>query len=97
MALDVATIDVNLMGLVRTAEVVVPSLAGGDGGVFAGLSSLADLLPTSAAPAYAASKAGMTYYLEGLAGAVVKSRVAVVNLRLGFVDTKMAKAKWKPG
>ena len=48
MALDVATIEVNLVGLVRTAEVVVPCLAAGGGGVFAGLSSLADLFPVSA-------------------------------------------------
>jgi NAD(P)-dependent dehydrogenase (short-subunit alcohol dehydrogenase family) len=38
----------------------------------------------------------MTYYLEGLAGAVRRTGVAVVNVRLGFVDTKMAKAPWKP-
>lgn len=96
MALDVAIFEVNLMGLVRTAEVVVPCLAAGDGGVFAGLSSLADVMPAPEAPAYAASKAGMTHYLEGLAEAVVKSRVSIVNVRLGFVDTKMAKAKRKP-
>jgi short-subunit dehydrogenase len=96
MAVDVATFDVNLMGLVRAAEVVVPRLAAEEGGVFAGLSSLADLLPVPEAPAYAASKAGMTHYLEGLAGAVGRKRVAVVNVRLGFVDTKMAKAARKP-
>jgi NAD(P)-dependent dehydrogenase (short-subunit alcohol dehydrogenase family) len=47
-------------------------------------------------PAYYASKAGMTSYLEGLAGAVRTTGVSVVNVRLGFVDTKMAKSPWKP-
>jgi short-subunit dehydrogenase len=96
MALDVLTLQVNLMGLARTASVIVPRLAANGGGVFAGLSSLADLTPSSAAPAYAASKVGMSYYLEGLAAAVARTRVAVVNVRLGFVDTKMAKARRRP-
>ena len=96
MALDVSTFDVNLMGLIRTAEVVLPRLAAADVGVFAGLSSLADLMPIPEAPAYAASKAGMTSYIEGLAPAMAKRRVAVVNVRLGFVDTRMAKAARKP-
>jgi NAD(P)-dependent dehydrogenase (short-subunit alcohol dehydrogenase family) len=38
----------------------------------------------------------MTRYLEGLARAVRGTGIAVVNVRLGFVDTKMAKASWKP-
>lgn len=96
IALDTVTFDVNLMGLVRTAAVIVPCLVASGGGVFTGLSSLADVVPTSGAPAYAASKIGMTYYLEGLAGAVAEHGIAIVNVRLGFVDTKMAKAPRKP-
>ena len=93
---DVATFQVNLVGLARTVERIVPRMMRDGPAVFAGLSSLADVIPSRAAPAYAASKAGMTYYLEGLAGAMRKSGVSVVNVRLGFVDTKMAKSPWKP-
>ncbi len=93
---DVATLDVNLMGLARTVERILPRMAADGHAVLAGLSSLADIVPSRIAPAYAASKAGMTYYLEGLADAVRSTGVSVVNVRLGFVDTKMAKAPWKP-
>lgn len=93
---DVATLQVNLVGLVRTVERVLPRMAANGPAVLAGLSSLADAMPAGEAPAYAASKAGMTCYLEGLAGAVRGTGVSVVNVRLGFVDTKMAKAPWKP-
>jgi short-subunit dehydrogenase len=93
---DVATIQVNLVGLVKTVERILPRMVADGPAVLAGLSSLADLAPSREAPAYAASKAGMTYYLEGLAGAVRTTGVSVVNVRLGFVDTKMAKAAWKP-
>ena len=96
LQLDVATLGVNLVGLVRTVERVLPRMVAEGSGVLAGLSSLSDLMPSREAPAYAASKAGMSYYLEGLAGAVRKTGVSVVNVRLGFVDTKMAKAPWKP-
>ena len=93
---DVATFQVNLVGLVTTVERILPRMAVDGPAVFAGLSSLADLALSPVAPAYYASKAGMTRYLEGLAHAVRKTGVAVVNVRLGFVDTKMAKGAWKP-
>jgi len=93
---DVATFEVNLLGLVTTIERIVPRMAADGPAVFAGLSSLADLAMSPVAPAYFASKAGMTRYLEGLARAVRKTGVSIVNVRLGFVDTKMAKGAWKP-
>lgn len=93
---DVATLEVNLIGLAKTVERMLPRMVADGPAVLAGLSSLADVAPSRVAPAYAASKAGMTYYLEGLAGAVRRTGVSVVNVRLGFVDTKMAKSPWKP-
>jgi NAD(P)-dependent dehydrogenase (short-subunit alcohol dehydrogenase family) len=96
LRLDVATLDTNLLGLARTLECLLPRLTASPPAVFAGLSSLADVVPSRIAPAYAASKAGMTYYLEGLATPLRRSGVAIVNVRLGFVDTKMAKSPWKP-
>ena len=93
---DVATFQVNLVGLARTVERILPRMVADGPAVLAGLSSLADVAPSRVAPAYAASKVGMTYYLEGLAGAVRRTGVSVVNVRLGFVDTKMAKSPWKP-
>ena len=93
---DVATLQVNLVGLAKTVERILPRMVADGPAVLAGLSSLADVNPSRVAPAYAASKAGVTYYLEGLAGAVQGTGVSVINVRLGFVDTKMAKSRWKP-
>jgi NAD(P)-dependent dehydrogenase (short-subunit alcohol dehydrogenase family) len=89
-------IEVNLLGLARTVEVVVPRLLAAGGGHLIGLSSLADALISPDAPGYAASKAGMSSYLIGL-GAVLRPRgVAVSTVRFGFVDTKMAKGPVRP-
>jgi NAD(P)-dependent dehydrogenase (short-subunit alcohol dehydrogenase family) len=96
LARDVATLRTNLLGLALTIERVLPRMAASPPAVLAGLSSMADVIRTPAAPAYGASKAGMSHYLESLALALRGSGVRVVNVRLGFVDTKMAKAPWKP-
>jgi short-subunit dehydrogenase len=61
-------------------------------GHFIGISSQADQIVDRFAPSYAASKAGMSSYLEGLALACKPHGVAITNVRFGFVDTAMAKA-----
>lgn len=87
---------VNLMGAVATVEVLAPRMVAAGGGHIIGLSSLADRLVSPEAPAYAASKAGMSSYLMSLAVALRPHGVAVTQVRFGFVDTKMAKADRKP-
>jgi NAD(P)-dependent dehydrogenase (short-subunit alcohol dehydrogenase family) len=82
----------NLTGLVITAEVLVPRMVDARAGHLIGISSQADQLVDRYAPSYAASKAGMSSYLEGLALACRPYGVAVTNVRFGFVDTAMAKA-----
>lgn len=80
----------NLMGAVITAEVVLPGMIARRAGQFVGLSSQADRLISAETPSYAASKAGMSSYLEGLALACRPHGVAVTNVRFGFVDTAMS-------
>ncbi|MGD8898024.1 MAG: SDR family NAD(P)-dependent oxidoreductase [Acidobacteriota bacterium] len=87
---------VNLLGMVKTATVVIPRMVERGRGHFIGLSSLADELLSAEAPSYHASKAGFSNYLEGLARAARPRGVHVTNLRFGFVDTKMAKGDVKP-
>ena len=64
-------------------------------GHFVGLSSIGDGVWVDA-PSYAASKAGLSSYLEGLALALQSRGVRVTNLRFGFVDTKLAKSRIRP-
>lgn len=87
---------VNLMGAVATGEVVLQRMIAAKAGHFIALSSLADSLFSPATPSYSASKAGLSAWLSGLALALKPHGVAVTNVRFGFVDTKMAKAKSKP-
>lgn len=93
---DAAAFEVNLVGLVRAMECALPQMVARQSGTFVGLSSMADVLRGKASPAYSASKAGMSHYLESVARAVQHTGVRVVNVRLGFVDTKMAKAPVRP-
>jgi NAD(P)-dependent dehydrogenase (short-subunit alcohol dehydrogenase family) len=86
---------VNLLGAVETAAIVLPAMRAAGRGHFVGLSSIGDRTSPDA-PSYAASKAGLSSYLEGLALALRPHGVQVTNLRFGFVDTKMAKAKVRP-
>lgn len=88
--------ETNLLGAVATLQVVLPRLLRAGSGHFIGLSSQADRLIDPKAPSYAASKAGLSSYLEGLALACRRRGVFVTNLRFGFVATKMAKSELRP-
>jgi len=92
---EAEVVRVNLVGAVETASLVLPAMVGARRGHFLALSSIGDgVSPT--APSYAASKAGLSSYLGGLALALRRHGVHVTNLRFGFVDTKMAKAPVRP-
>jgi NAD(P)-dependent dehydrogenase (short-subunit alcohol dehydrogenase family) len=95
LAGDAHVVRVNLVGAIETIAVVLPPmLAAGRGHVIA-LSSIGDGV-SPYAPSYAASKAGLSSYLEGLALAIRRRGVSITNLRFGFVDTKMAKSELRP-
>lgn len=96
MEQEIQTFEVNLMGLIKTVTTVLPGMVESDSGHFIGISSVADAMISAEAPSYHASKAAFSNYLEGLALALEKSKVAVTNVRFGFVDTKMAKGDAKP-
>ncbi len=96
MESEAEIIEVNLLGMVKTASYVIPFMVERGKGHFIGLSSVADELLSSEAPSYHASKAGFSNYLEGLALALKSKGVHVSNVRFGFVDTKMAKGDVKP-
>ena len=96
MESEVKILQVNLLGMVKTASYVIPLMVKRGKGHFIGISSVADELLSAEAPSYHASKAGFSNYLEGLALALKPRGVYVSNIRFGFVDTKMAKGDIKP-
>jgi NAD(P)-dependent dehydrogenase (short-subunit alcohol dehydrogenase family) len=87
---------VNLVGALRTAQVLLPAMTEAGRGHLIVLSSQADELILAEAPSYSASKAALSAYFEGIGLSLRPRGVAVTNLRLGFVDTKMARARLKP-
>jgi NAD(P)-dependent dehydrogenase (short-subunit alcohol dehydrogenase family) len=93
---EARTFQVNLVGAATTLEAVLPDMIATGRGHVVGLSSIADDAASAEAPSYAASKAGLTSYLVGLAFALRPRGVYVTNVRFGFVDTKMAKARVRP-
>jgi len=93
---DLRVFQVNLMAAVETAAELLPRMVQERRGRFVILSSQADALIAPTHPSYAASKAAMSAYFEALALAARPSGVLVTNIRFGFVDTKMAKARMKP-
>jgi short-subunit dehydrogenase len=96
MESEVKILEVNLLGMLKTASCVIPLMVKRGKGHFIGISSVADELLSAEAPSYHASKAGFSNYLEGLALALKPKGVYVSNVRFGFVDTKMAKGDVKP-
>jgi NAD(P)-dependent dehydrogenase (short-subunit alcohol dehydrogenase family) len=93
---DVRVFEVNVMGALATATTVIPPMIRAGSGHLIVLSSQADEIISPRAPSYAASKAALSLYFEGLALALRSRGVAVTNVRFGFVDTKMAKASARP-
>jgi len=88
--------EVNVVAMVRTLEALLPTWLARRRGHFIALSSLADDFYNSDAPSYSASKAAMSNYLLSMGLKLREFGIALTNVRFGFVDTKMAKAPYKP-
>jgi short-subunit dehydrogenase len=87
------TVCVNVLGFVALANVAFRHFEKAGGGHLAGISSLAALRGNRIAPAYNASKAFISNYMEGLRfrAAAAGLPIVVTDIRPGFVDTAMAK------
>lgn len=87
------TIAVNVLGFAAMAGVSCEHLQKRGSGQLVGISSIAALRGQGSAPAYGASKAFMSNYLQALRHrfAKLKMPVQVLDVQPGFVDTAMAK------
>jgi short-subunit dehydrogenase len=87
------TVDTNVSGFVATAGVAMRYFVQRGSGHLVGISSVACIKGDCVAPAYNASKAFISNYLEGLNKKAARQRVAitVTDIRPGFVDTQMLK------
>ncbi len=88
------TIDTNVSGCVAIANTAYHHFVQRGSGHLVGISSLA-AIRGGPAPAYNASKAFLSSYLEGLRFKIAKLGVPIdiTDIRPGFVDTEMAKGE----
>jgi short-subunit dehydrogenase len=88
------TIDVNVLGFAAMVNAAVHALEARGSGHIVGISSIAALRGGRAAPAYNASKAFVSNYLEGIRQRCRRRGMAitVTDIQPGFVDTPMAKS-----
>jgi short-subunit dehydrogenase len=88
------TINVNVVGFAALANAAVKHFEERGRGHLVGISSVAAFIGSPDAPAYSASKAFVSNYLEGLRGKMRHTGlpIFVTDIRPGFVDTAMAQS-----
>lgn len=91
------TLDVNVYGFCALAGVAYNYFSNQGYGHLVGISSIGALRGNHIAPAYNASKAFMSNYLEGLRKKAFKDnmKITVTDIKPGYVDTEMAKGDGK--
>ena len=92
-AIELRTVNTNVLGFTDCAVAAYHHLKKQGGGMLAGISSVASFRGGAAGPAYSASKAYVSSFLEGLRIMAWKDRakVTVSAIIPGFVDTALAK------
>lgn len=90
-----ATIDVNVAGFAAMANVAVKHFIRQSSGHLVSISSLAALRGSGATPAYNASKAFVSNYMEGVRQKVGKLKLPIVitDVQPGLVNTAMAQGE----
>lgn len=83
------TIDVNTRGFTALATAAMNHFEESDGGHLVGISSVAAEIGSPSMPAYSATKAYVSRYLEGLRYGAGED-ISVTDIRPGFVDTPMS-------
>jgi len=84
------TIEVNLLGSIRTARAFLPALIAAKGH-FLQIASLAAMVPAPLMGAYCASKSGVEAFAHCLAGELVPHEVTVGVAYLSWTDTDMVR------
>jgi len=89
------TIDVNVLGFTKTLNIAVKYFLSRGKGHILGISSIGALRGDPVAPAYNASKAFISNYMEGIRSKMKKSKlkIYITDIKPGFVDTDMAKGE----
>lgn len=87
--IEEATLATNVMGFAACANWAAHRFFEQKAGHLVGISSVASLFGSPQVPAYNASKAFASRYLEGLRFNLARYGVSVTDIRPGYVDTPM--------
>ncbi len=87
------TLDSNLLGAVSILEPIAADFEQRGHGTIIGISSVAGERGRQSSYIYAASKAGLTVYLDGLRHRLWPSGARVITVLPGFVPTKMVSGR----
>lgn len=92
---ELETIKVNVSGFTLIADLAFHHFIEKGSGHLVGISSIAALRGGDDAPAYGASKAFVSNYLQGLRKKAAKAKldIAITDIKPGFVDTAMAQGE----
>jgi short-subunit dehydrogenase len=82
-------LEVNVLGVARTIEAVLPGMFARGSGHIVGIASVAGYRGLPWMPGYSASKAALATYLEGLRPALKRRGVRITTVYPGFVRTPM--------
>jgi len=85
-------LDVNVLGVARTIDAVLPGMFARGAGHIVGVASVAGYRGLPWMPGYSASKAAIATYLEGLRPALKRRGVRITTVFPGFVRTGMTVA-----
>ncbi|MBI4711675.1 MAG: SDR family NAD(P)-dependent oxidoreductase, partial [Candidatus Omnitrophica bacterium] len=86
-------IKVNALGFAAVANVAADYFLQKGSGCIVGISSVASHRGSGRSPAYNASKAFISNYMEGLRQKFSKTAIQVIDIRPGFVDTEMVRGR----
>ena len=84
---DRKIIEINVLGAMATIDAGADILKKQGGGQIVGISSIAGFRGLSATPAYSASKAALSTYMEGIRNHLLQHKIAVTVINPGFIDT----------
>ncbi len=89
---DLQTMEVNALGAIAWFNAVAPVFQALRSGQIVGISSVAGDRGRVGNPAYNASKAALSTYLEALRNRLTRHGVHVLTVKPGFMDTDMLKS-----
>lgn len=88
-----ATVDTNLLGVMRVCHAIVPGLIARGGGDIVNIGSVAGQQPARNDAAYTASKFGLRGFTEGLRLDLFGTNIRVVEIRPGLTHTRFAETR----